>query len=688
MGTMQDAIRDHLEEIKAVAVVNTNVASQTQTVFNGEILASAAEQPVSPAPAPAEDIDEDGVADIIRARTAKRLQFVADRDPRDAELQQRHERSGKSEANLRNLLSEKREVEQLLREETSKLSEAKKAGFATRDLALLQTGIEELTEGLAFITTVKNALEGKYPEIKAKLDEEQRLVILHQWFLERFAKETGGDGVVRYVAKGTPTPNTANVKDMDAFLKKGIEEGENLEIIVSVSKGESAAFVAHDGSRWNPRYPEMMEGLRICKELDAYESAIQSVEQKNLQNCADNYIAAGLLLTPAQITAQKKSPQNRHNLVNMLRFGEGFCFVLIDSKRPADLLSYNVVRPEMKVEYGDNKEGNKKHMLRVTSITAPQFVKNFFFPEAAGDKSVMPTFYFDDLHEIATWRKINLVIRDSLINGIRWAESWEKQAGVMEELGDVSRVSNLKTLDQLGDGVSGTAVIRAPKSWYSDYASDIGFEIVSDGKTVRPGSLATDWSKKLEVYEEIIDGKPVAKFFARAKDGSFQNERLQKLARRNEQFELSWIMPAAVAEHGAESLSADNAAGMVMLTDAGGRNGAYVFKVSVREDRKEKEVDIYRQVAYVVRREDDKLIFVAGLTHYSTHRLTEGGFTLNTPYVLSELRGFVLYILRKVSHKVLDVPYDKLPDHLKGIRETTQNGTHAAQDPASLREEQ
>ncbi|MEK7082746.1 MAG: hypothetical protein AAB972_01125, partial [Patescibacteria group bacterium] len=338
-------------------------------------------------------------------------------------------------------------------------------------------------------------------------------------------------------------------------------------------------------------------------------------------------------------------------------------------KYPADLLSYRNVNPEIRVECGDIKEGNKKHMLRVASVTAPQYVEDFFFPEAAGGKCILPTFYFDDIHEIMTWQGINLVIRDSLTNGIRLAESWEKEADVMQKLGHVSDIT--KTVNQLADGASGIAVIRIPKSRYS---FNVGFQIVSDGITVLPGPVATERSKKASVYEEIIDGKPVVEFFARAKDGSFVNKKLQELAIRNEAFELSWLMPAAVIRHTAQYVSVDNVSSLVMLTDEGGRNGTYVFKISVKASastvNKREETEVYREVevAYVVTRESDTITFVEGLTRHSVDRLVEQGFALDTPYALGELRGFVLHILQKVYSKVSDTRYDEFPEHLKGAR--------------------
>jgi hypothetical protein len=128
-------------------------------------------------------------------------------------------------------------------------------------------------------------------------------------------------------------------------------------------------------------------------------------------------------------------------------------------------------------------------------------------------------------------------------------------------------------------------------------------------------------------------------------------------------------MPAAAAKYVAQYVSVDNVAHIVMLASEGGKNGTYVFKVSVKAPvDKQKETEVYREVAYVATREDDKITFVVGLTRYSVDRLAEQGFALNTPYALGELRGFVLHILQRVYSKASDTPYDKFPEHLKGAR--------------------
>lgn len=654
MGTMQDAMNAHLEELQAATM------GSVKQVMNGEVADAVINQSVSFAPASVE-VDEDALADIISARLARREQFVATRNARDMGLRQRRDRLEKNEMNMRDLYREKPEIERLLQEEIRKLAEAKRNSLI-HDIPVLQTGVQELTEDLVNVATAITVLETRYPELKAKLEEEQKVIAAHRRFLERFSKEVVGE-TVRYIGNGTPTPRAADIKAADHFLEKSIKDASELLLIVSVTKVEEALFVAHDGSRWNPQHPELAEGIEVCSELALYEQAIKAADQERLRVWAERDREAGLLLAPQTTATQKKDPRNRHSIVNMVRCGDGYCFVPIMSKKSADLLTYSNVFAEMRVEYGDNKEGNKKHMLRVTAVTAPQFVEDVFFPEAAAGKCVTPTFYFDDLHEISTWRRINAMIRESLTNAVRWAESKEREIAVMEELGDISRLKNLKTLVQLADGVAGIAVIRIPKSKYGN--TEVGFQIVSDGMIVRPGSVATDRSKKLSVYEAILDGKPVTEFFARAKDGSFVNEQLQDFAVRNESFELNWLVPIAVAEYTAEQVSNVNIVALVMPTngDGGGKNGKYVLRTSVKE--KHGEVEVYREVGYVVAREDEKIIFVEGLTPYSVTRFRKQGFALNTPYMLGDLRGFILYLLQRVYCKALDVHYDELPEFLK-----------------------
>ncbi|TSC67288.1 MAG: hypothetical protein G01um101466_747, partial [Parcubacteria group bacterium Gr01-1014_66] len=245
-----------------------------------------------------------------------------------------------------------------------------------------------------------------------------------------------------------------------------------------------------------------------------------------------------------------------------------------------------------------------------------------------------------------------------------------------------------KTLDQLAppESASGVAVICVPRGRERN-GFDIGFEIQSDGKTIRPGSTATDWSKKLPIYEEIMDGKSVDEFFARAKDGSFCNEALQDLAVRNEAFDLKWLVPAAIATHKAEQVSADNVAGIVMLSH-GSQHGKYILQVPVKYKHGDKEM--YRNVAYVVTRENDTLNFVAGLTRYSVDRFSAEGCALNTPYNLGELKGFILHVLQITYSKALGTPYDKFPDNLKSqwVRAKSASAVQTDEGPAPREEEE
>lgn len=663
MNTMQDAISGQLEKLQAVAAGT----GTTRQIVNGEVSSVTTEQSVVTIPAPVE-IDEDGLADVIRERIDKLKQLVATRDARDSGQQQRRNQFEKNEMNLRDLYRQQPEFEKYLREETRKLAEAKREHFLIRDISVLETGVQELTEGL--VNTLRDIayFEENYPELKAKLDEERIMVAAYRRFLERFAREVNEDGV-RYTAHGTPNPCMAEmIKVADAFLEMSIKEASasHSPLIVLVDDGMAPMFVSHDGKRWAPKHPQLLEGVEVCKELTAYAGAIYVAKQKKLQQWADGDVEAGLLLTPESVAQQKKDPRNRHNIVNMVRCGgDGFCFVPVivpvKFRKSTTLSSYSAVSSEMKVEYGDNSEGVKQHMLRVTAITIPQYVEDIFFPEEGNGNSVKPTFYFDDLHEISTWRRINPIVRDSLANAVRWAESMGKRIAIMEELSDVSRVSDLRTIHQLADGAVGTAVIHAPKPKYGYDIFDIGFKMISDGITVRPGSVATDQSRKLAIYEAILDGKPVAEFFARAENGSFLNEELEDLVVRNEMFELKWVVPLAVKQYDAEEVSHANAMAMVMPLLEGGREGTYVLRISVKRGEKEEG---RREVAYVVRRTDDKLTFVAGLTHYSVAKLVGQGFCLNKPYSLGELKGYILHVFQKA----LDIPYDTLPEHLKGAR--------------------
>lgn len=678
MGTMQDEINVYREELQAI-VAGTGGKQQ---VINGEVACDTAEQSVMPLLAPVE-VDEDGLADIIRRRLAQRQEFVASRNDRDIGSRQRKDRFEKNEANLRDLYKERPEIEKTLEEEILKLAEAKRDHFLPHDISVLEMGVQELTEILTHTVRDIAYLEKNYPNIKAELEEERCIITAHQRFLRRFTKEVGEDNILQYTAKGTPTPGVDTIKAADAFLETSIKEASTgqYSLIVLCDNTIVPLFVSDDGKRWVARHPQLSEGIEVCRELTNYAQVLHAAKHKKLQQLADEDVKAGLLLTPQNVAQQKKDPRNRHNIVNMVRRGDGFCFVPVkvpvrapaELKKPSELPYYSAVQSEIKVEYSSNPEGTKRHMLRVVAVTTPQFVEDIFFPEEENGNLVRPTFYFDDLHEISTWRQINPVVRYSLTGGVRWAEGKEREVADMEELGNVSGISDLRTIYQLADGAVGTAVVHVSRSRYGNGGFAIGFQMVSDGVTVRPGPRAIDRSKKLSVYEGILDGKPVAEFFARKKDGSFANEELQELAVRNETFELGWLVPSVAAAHNAERVCAENIAAMIMPDDNDGVNGTYIFQVSVTEKHRGKEeTTSYHEVAYVVVRTDNALTFVAGLTPYSCSRLIQQGFALNVPYDLGELKGYILHVFQRFYCRILDVDHNELPEHLKVGRAKAQ----------------
>lgn len=664
MGTMQDQLNAHKEALQAAA------AGGKQVINGDEVLEDEAVQPVLSISTLVE-VDEDRVAELIQRRIAKRQEFVETRNARDIGLQQRRDRLVKNEANLRTLYQEKPEVGKLLQEEMRKLTEARKAGL-THDIPILQAGVQALTQDLTDITGMITALEARYPELKAKLDEERRTVAALQRFLERFAKEVGEDGALRYTAHGTPNPGTADIKTVVTFLEASIKEASQFLIVLTDSTTRSL-FVSSDGKRWAPKYPHIPQGIEVCSELAGYAEAIRAVKQKKLQQLADEDMQAGLLLTSQEVARQKKDPHNRYNIVNLVRYGDGFCFIPNASKKSTTLTGYSGVPSEIKVECASNSEETKRNVLKVTAVTMPSCVEDFFFPEEGKGKLIKPVFYFNDLHEISTWRRIHPDVRESLVRAVRWAEGKERETAVMEELGDVGNVDDLRTIHQLADGAVGMAVVHILRSRYTN-DGPIGFQMVSDGVMVRPGSRATEKSKKLPVYEEILDGKPVAEFFTRTKEGLFANAELQEIAVRNEFFELKWLVPVAAAEHHADLVDADNIRAMIMPNNNGGVNGTYVFQTSVTErHRGKEEATIYHEVAYVVRHMDNTLTFVSGLTRYSTGRLTQQGFAFDRPYDLGDLKGYLLHVLQRAYCKILDVDNDELPEHLKVGRAKAQN---------------
>ncbi|GEM_PF-6959704 len=662
-GTMRDAMNAKMEGIQAV-VANSHKAQtdgHASDVIDKEILESGS------MPAPVE-VNRANLGDILRQRVAKLRNYVATRDATITKLQQNQMVFQENEAELRGRYLLIPELENQLKEGRARLAEARQTYFPAL-IKFYEESIKAFAKDLADNMAEIADLENSYPELKAKLDEERRIIAVHQKFLQRFTKESHREDI-RYTAQSTPTPREATIKDADTFLAASIKEASENFLIVSVEKDSPALFVSlfghYNGLGWNPNYLQIAEGAEICKELDAYQKAIQAVWQIKLQMWADQDAAAGLLLAPADVIQQKKESGNRYNIVNLVREGNGFCFVPIDSNIITELPSYRGITPEMRVECSGNLKGSKKYMLCVTAVTSPQFVEDFFFSND-GSPLKKPTCYLDDLHELGTWQRIPLVIRNSLNQAVRRVESRERNIAIMNKLRENA---DKKSLCELADGIPGTAVICTP-SPRAGNGHSLGFQIISDGITVKPGPLATDRSKKSVVYEYLLDGKPRHEVFARGRNGLFLNEHLRELASQNETFELGWYIPVAMTKYAAEEMTRQNVIDMIMPIGEGGRNGTYLFRIFVAEKRGERAD---RDVAYVVTRIDDTFTFVTGLTNFSSAQFVQQGFNFGTPYGLNELKGYVLHVLQKAYCK--EMPYNTLPNHLKTGQVKAQGTSH------------
>ena len=628
-----DALRDQL--ITSVGNVNGMIAS---TAVPEDLIV--------------EPFDEEG----LQAKIARRIQEIyaldAARASEDAMIADKRKHLQENEENIRALSKANIELEKFLEEEKEKLANVKSLHLSFQMLeievsnARIKKYGELLLENLKMIASIERA----YPDLKQKLEDERNLLTAHRSFLMRFITVTGDDGCVRYVSLGTPTP-TLEAEAAEKFLTACIKDANNEGLIVPAELGASFLFVAYDKSRWTAAYPEIPEGAHICSAFTAYEKEIQRVYEKKQQVQAEKDVAAGFLLTPQEVEQQKKDPDNRGNVLNMIERKSGYCFVPVEEcKERTNLLLYVNVAREMRVEYV-KQNGLKTHALRVSAVTVPQLVQ-IFFHKHTGEK-LNQIFYFNCIHdEVSLWRTHSWM-KWSLAQAVRKAEFGRKERNDVATIQDTSDLGNdLKTVHELADGEAGTAVISISK--YQGMF-DVCFRLVSDGITVKLGS-ATERSAKIPLCEELQGGMPVVTFFARAKDGMFEYGELQKFIFFNAQDNAKWVSHANV----------DN---LVMLGESG-CDGTFILKVAVTERTvmRDPSSGTLHEVGYVVTRVDDNIIFVDGLTRYSQERFVQQGFAFNTPYALQEMHGFMLHILQRVFSGATKTPYDDFPEHLKGAR--------------------
>ena len=668
MSTMQDAINAQREEMdRVVAAVEMSKAAVREGAVSDGACDSSAEAISS-----VEEFDEDTLHEAIQQRYARLMNVIEMIPAEDATLEVKRNRVISAEKNLRALYHQMPVIESALAGERQKLAVAVAQGFRDQVKAC-QIRIDELESVLAASAKNIAVLEARYPELKAKIESEWLLVVRHHEFLAYFARETKDDGLTyHYTAKGVPTPGSSTLALCDTFLKARVEAAIGGDIITE-AKGAQALFVGRDGGRWVPKHPEIEDGAEICRAMTEYAHVMRWADQERLEKIADQDVQDKVLLPPSEVARLKEHPENQHNILRLIEARHGFCIVRVRSDAECDLMSYRgVCSNEMLVEYIFDEKRAKEHTIRIAAVTAPHLVDAFFYP--GGEKYPRNlVFGFNHPHDMLRWERTEKIVKDSLIDAFRKAEYRQKEVAVLQEL---SEITDLKTVDEIADGTAGTAVVLIPK-YHNRF--DLGFAVVSDGTTVKAG-LATEKSQKLRLYEDLLDGQPVAEFFIRNADGSFRNEDLEHIAVLNEtSSELGWLIPGFAATYAAEQISAANISGLTMPVEEGGKDGTYLFTVSVRDrdSAKEREKTRYsyvdREVGYVVARTNDKVVFVDGLTRYSRDRFVGQGFAFGAPYALNEVRGRILYVLQRLMIEVAGMAYGALPEHLKGAKARIQD---------------
>jgi len=645
MSAIQDAIADNREKIeKVVAPVLEEVKPDA-----------------SPQPPAAEEFDAEQIDALLGSLVELRVQMVASEDE-DMTLLKRRQEYLAAEVQLRKFYTELPAVKELLGQKRAALAEAESIGYAP-EVAVRRLHVEKLASALEAAGKQVVALNVRYPDLAQKIEDEQATLMRYREFLSRFAK---GDGL--YVAKETLNPLHTSVPRALAFFAVAVEDALCQGLIVPAECPE-ALLKDREGHGFAP-VSAIPEGALVCRVLAEYY-------QKVLEHQASEYAHAGLLLAPEMVACQKKDPQNRRNVAHLIREKSGFCFVEIHPWPQELLIGYRHLAAEMRVEYLATT-GNKEHGMRVTAVTTPCVVDDFF-PFVNRERR-RPAYYFDDLSDMTRWTQINPLIKSSLVTAIRRNEAIEKEYAVLEKLANPNRLGDrARTIDELADGEQGTAIVLVP---YFENRYTLGMEIVSDGAVLRPG-LATKRSEGSELYGALKDGSPVSEFLARyPDDGTYVSAGFQAIYVQNERKELERMAPVLARRYGATRISRshDNIRGLTMPMGQGGENGVYLFFTFVWT-----VTHASGEVGYVVRREDDKIVFVNGVTAYSRQRLGREKVSLDVPYALCELHGFVSYLLQRVYRAVVkDCSYEDLPEHLKSGKARAQAEAQDAEENASV----
>lgn len=620
--------------------------------------------------------DELGIQGILASIMHARVKLQEAGSVDDEELKTAVARKENARVQLPQLYEARVDLEARLKDMRSQVKIATQHKL-TDKVTLLSSQIGEAERALTHASRLIKAIEDRYPDMAAEFTVSHDRMSFVRSALARFAQNEAG----QYTASGTVNPAPATIAEATTFLTGLIEKistGERA-FMRTRQDGETALVVTAKGS-WVSMYPEILEINELGVALIRYRMAIETAERQKLEQWAAGLVEARYLLSPKMVQAMKEKGAEglRRNLLDLVDAGSGYFFMPVNNNDRCVVGSYaEVRRPEVLVRIIVPEEvRTAAYVIQFNRVTAPQVVDGVFGKE--GSRHYV-TVRFNTVAELLdpeglVGKRIPENLRKALVSAYNFAQRQRQEQADLAEIRNVRKVELLRTVEEISTGRAGTAVISV--SEYSEEGESyrtypLAMRVVSDGNVTRPG-LATSRSKEGWLYKALKDDVKVTEFFARAKDGTFSNVKLQDVAVRNEEFEVDWLVARAAVTHNAELISAKNGnvGALCLMVADGGRDGTFVITVPVH-DRKPGSKDRHqsrdkgRKAAYVVTRSGDTITFVTGLTGYSRTKLETSGCKFNEPYAIEFLADYPRYVLRTLFCAVTGVTdRDKAPLHL------------------------
>lgn len=626
MGTLKDELKQsRVEEMvhRAVNTSDTTVSIVPQedehvgTSDNGEYLESI----------------EEALARILQTCDSMG-QSVDD----DLEAAIAHRERGREQLVL--LFVKQDQLQAMVGEIEQKLARAE--SYRLNDFVISYTkSLTDAREAIVLCQRGIGKMGGEYPEVVGEIKEEREVHRVANQMLVLLAQ----DNEERYTAEGTPQPVSAEARE---WFEARMEEAIAAKVVCAQIAEEKALLQSATGS-WTPRLASA-QAVDAYAALLGYQRAIQKVERTKSREWVNGLIASSFLIPPDEVERQKRNYRSgaQRTILDLLEQQSGYCFIRVYTNKKTRIEPYaSLYYPEAKIEYAVNGYiGTAKHAIRITAVTAPQLVEDFF-------KKGVQTFTFDDPYELAERTSVALVVRTALDRALRYGRQRRKSD---EEI-NVIRIADALEFADLADGRSGTAVVFIP--------GQVCMQLVSDGTMVVMGKM-TERSKQHWLYEAVGQGVPVKTFLARNAMEEFASPELQKMAVENEVSEISQRVSLAHAER--ILAASNNVTHLVMPVDQGGRDGTYVFSAVLygRTERGGIKVEPDRRVGYVVGRTGDSVEFLEALSQFSRRKIETSGLELQKPYALvGGLNDYGLLLFRSLYCAVTRTPREKAPEHLR-----------------------